>query len=72
MRVMEDKQHIKWKEHNYSGCCDENGLPEENTNKQERKKGTRDITIAKCNQRLVVLWTRITVGTVVEIGIHIY
>lgn len=48
------------------------GYPEENTNKQERKKGTRDITIAKWDQRLVVLWTRITVGTVVEIGIHVY
>lgn len=70
MRVMEDKQCIEWREHNYSGCCDENGLLG-GEYKQTRKKGTRDTTIAKCSQRLVVLWTRITVGTVVEIGMHI-
>lgn len=37
MRVMEDKQRIKWKEHDYSGCCDENGLPR-GEHKQTRKK----------------------------------
>lgn len=67
-------------EHNHSGCWDENGLLEGNklTNKQEtkiqerKKKGTREPTIAKSNQRLVLLRAMITVGKVVEIGIHIY
>ena len=68
MNAMEDKRRLKWGEDNHFGCCVENEEEEEH----HQQKWVQDVTTAKCRQGIILLWTRIMVGEVVEIRMHIY
>lgn len=72
MNAMEDKQRLKWGEDNHFGCCVENGSLEEKEEQHQQQKWVQDVTTAKCRQGIILLWTRIVVGKVVEIRTHIY
>lgn len=60
-------------EDNHFGCCVENGsLEEEDEEQHQQQKWVQDVITAKCRQGIILLWTRIVVGKVIEIRTHIY